>query len=253
MDSNNTKYIGYSMSKKQWILIPEENVRNDTYEFFDAGATAFTYVNTTSNTLVKIIHGPYIDPEDNYVEFIKKCEKEVEYQQRASKYKLGPKIYYHGYVPKEKSFYSKGEYPYYYIVMDYLSNNTGWTHIHGGEIPNSVFCNYIQTLVSKTGLINVKDPELHFYYNENEQKLYMIDYGNCEECVDISESECVNLMSNKLLGINCIDESIKRKRESSNTSTKRTRRYGGSKKYKRKTNKKRTHKNKTKRKLHYKK
>ena len=68
--------------------------------------------------------------------------------------------------------------------MEYLSKKKGWERTFIGDKPDSIFCNYIEKFVSKTGLINIKDPQAHFYYNDKKDKdnLYMIDYGNCEEC-----------------------------------------------------------------------
>ena len=240
-DDEPLKYIGYSMHKKQWIIIPKHKKRDDTYEFFNAGATAFTYVNPSTNKLVKIIHGPHFPPANNdYTDFIKECEKEVEFQMKAADNELAPHIYKDqcGFVPKEDSFYSKDETPYFYIVMEYLSKNKGWEHVFIGDKPDSIFCDYIEKIVSKTGLINVKDPQAHFYYNseKDKDKLYMIDYGNCEECGERSSSECIVLMSSAL-GVNCnipMPTPIPTKRKKTSI-TKRTKRYGGSKNYKRKT------------------
>ena len=171
-DDNQLKYIGYSMRKQQWVIIPKHKKRDDTYEFFNAGSTAFTYVNPSSNKLVKIIHGPHYEPDDNYVDFIKECKNEIEYQNKAAKNGLAPRIYVNqcGFVPKEQSYYSKGESPYFYIVMEYLSETRGWEHTFIGDKPDSIFCNYIENFVSKTGLINVKDPKAHFYYNDKKDK-----------------------------------------------------------------------------------
>jgi hypothetical protein len=247
------KYIGYSMSKKQWIIIQKKNKRDDTYEFLNAGATAFTYVNPASNKLVKIIHGPQYDPEDNYAGFIKECEKEIEYQQRAAENGLGPRIYagQYGFVPKEHSFYSKNESPYFYIIMEYLSEKNGWSPIFIGDKPDSIFCNYLQKLVSKTGLINVKDPHAHFYYNNKKEKLYMIDYGNYEECGDRSVSKCVELMSSAL-GIHCgsskqtkSTKSTKSAKSTKSTKSAKSAKSGGYTKQLRKR-KRKTHKRKTK-------
>jgi len=239
-DDEPLKYIGYSMHKKQWIIIPKHKKRDDTYEFFNAGATAFTYVNPSTNKLVKIIHGPRHTPADNYAGFIKECEKEVEFQNKAAKNGLAPRIYVnqYGFVTKEHSFYSKDEMPYFYIIMEYLSEDNGWEHVFIGDKPDSIFCDYIEKIVSKTGLINVKDPQAHFYYNseKDKDKLYMIDYGNCEECGERSSSECIVLMSSAL-GVNCnipMPTPIPTKRKKTSI-TKRTKRYGGSKNYKRKT------------------
>ena len=60
-------------------------------------------------------------------------------------------------------------------------------------------------MVKKTGLINIKDPDMHFYFNHKLQKLFMIDYGNCEECHFKNEDEmikCISRMTNRL-HINC--------------------------------------------------
>lgn len=200
------QYIGYSMRKKRWVSIRHEDKRSDTYEFFNSGATAFTYVNAASNKLVKIIHGSRYGSDDNYAAFIKECEKEIEYQQRAARNGLGPRIYdgKYGFVEQKNSFYDT---PYFYIVMEYLSEKNGWKHIFAGDIRDSIFCNYIKDLVSKTGLINDEDPQAHFYYNNKKNKLYMIDYGRCKECknLDVSESECIELMSSAL-DINCDED-----------------------------------------------
>jgi len=233
-DDNILKYIGYSMRKQQWVIIPKDKKRDDTYEFFEAGASAFTYVNPSTNKLVKIIHGPRYDTDDNYVDFIKECEKEIENQQRASENGLAPHIYINqsGFVPKENSFYSKNETPYFYIIMEYLSKKKGWERTFIGDKPDSIFCNYIEKFVSKTGLINIKDPQAHFYYNDKKDKdnLYMIDYGNCEECGIRSVSKCIDLMAS-VLGIKCATKKTKggyhykkQKRTKRTKHTKRTKR-----------------------------
>ena len=265
-DDEPLKYIGYSMRTHQWYIVNKNNKQDDTYEFFNAGATAFTYINRRSNKLVKIIHGPHYVPEDNYADFINDCEKEIKYQQSAAANGLGPRVYdgQYGFVPKEDSFYSKNEFPYFYIVMEYLSEKNGWRHLFIGDKPDSVFCNYIEKLVTKTGLINIKDPQTHFYYNDKKEKLYMIDYGNYEECGDRSVSDCVELM-NIALGIECASskqtkrtkyttettKTIKRRKiEEDTTKTK----SGGYTKQlrKRKTHKRKTHKRKTHKRRHIK-
>ena len=241
------KYIGYSMSKKRWIIIQKKQKRDDTYEFLNAGATAFTYVNKANNKLVKIIHGPRYIPEDNYAGFIKECEKEIEYQHRAADNGLGPRIYIgqYGFVPKEHSFYSKDESPYFYIIMEYLSEKNGWKHIFIGDKPDSVFCNYIQELVSKTGLINVTDPQAHFYYNDKKDKLYMIDYGNFKECGKHSVSECIELMSSAL-GIKCVSKQTKSAKSTKSTKSTKSGGYTKQLQKRKKTYTQRRHKKKRK-------
>jgi len=246
--SEPSKYIGYSMRKKQWVSIKPKDKRIDTYEFFDSGATAFTYVNPASNKLVKIIHGPRYKPDDDYAEFITECEKEIEYQYRAAKNGLGPHIYRRqsGFISKENSFYST---PYFYIVMEYLSEENGWEHIFIGDKPDNIFCDYIKDFVSKTGLINVKDPQAHFYYNDtkDKDKLYMIDYGNFEECGKRSISKCIILM-NSALGIKCNKDQTTMQTEGKKSITKTSNgaKYnsGGKKTHKLKKNlrKSKTHK-----------
>ena len=233
-DNDQLKYIGYSMSKQQWVIIPKHKKRDDTYEFFEAGANAFTYVNPSTNKLVKIIHGPRYDPGDNYVDFIKECEKEIEYQKSAAKNGLAPHIYINqsGFVPKEKSFYSKDESPYFYIIMEYLSKKKRWEHTFIGDKPDSIFCNYIERFVSKTGLINIKDPQAHFYYNDKKDKdnLYMIDYGNCEECGKRSIPKCIDLMASAL-GIKCATKKTQKTKSTKSTKS------GGHRKNKKMTKK----------------
>jgi hypothetical protein len=262
------KYIGYSMRTKQWYIVNKNKKQDDTYEFFNAGARAFTYINRRSNKLVKIIHGPHYVPEDNYAGFINNCEKEIEYQQRAAENGLGPRVYegQYGFVPKEDSFYSKNEFPYFYIVMEYLSEKNGWNLIHIGDKPDSLFCEYIEKLVSKTGLINIEDPRTHLYYNDKKEKLYMIDYGNYEECGDRSVSECVELM-NIALGVQCASSKKTKRTKDTKDTTETTRtikrrkiedttktKSGGYTKQlrKRKTHKRKTHKRKTHKRRHIK-
>ena len=138
--------------------------------------------------------------------------------------------------------------------MEYLSEKNGWEHIFAGNIRyDSIFCDYIEDFVSKTGLINVKDPQAHFYYNDkkDKHKLYMIDYGNCEECKNfsVSKSECIELM-NSALGVNCDKgrTTIRTEEKRNITKTSNGAKYnsGGTKTHKRiKNTKKKLHKSKT--------
>jgi len=192
------------MRKKQWIKIDDSKIRGDTYEFLGGGATAYTYVNNLSNKLVKIIIGSQYKTDE---EFIKECEKEVEFQNRAANEDLAPTIYFHGLIEQKKSIfrdYDNVIVPYYYIVMEYLSENKGWEHVFPDDMPEDS-CNFIYNLIKKTGLINIKDPDTHFYFNSKFQKMYMIDYGNCEECHFKNENDilkCMNPMTS-ILRLNC--------------------------------------------------
>jgi len=199
------KYIGYSMRKKQWIKIDDSKIRVDTYEFLGGGATAYTYINHLSNKLVKIIIGSQYKTDE---EFITECKKEIDFQMRAANEDLAPTIYFHGLIEQEKSIFRHRDnnniVPYYYIVMEYLSEKKDWKYVFPDDMPENS-SKYIYNLVKKTGLINIKDPDMHFYFNHKLQKLFMIDYGNCEECHFKNEDEmikCISRMTNRL-HINC--------------------------------------------------
>lgn len=198
------KYIGYSMRKKQWIKIDDSKIRVDTYEFLGGGATAYTYINHLSNKLVKIIIGSQYKTDE---EFITECKKEIDFQMRAANEDLAPTIYFHGLIEQSISIFRDRDnsiVPYYYIVMEYLSEKKGWKYVFPDDIPEHSL-KYIYNLVKKTGLINIKDPDMHFYFNHKLQKLFMIDYGNCEECHFKNEDEmikCISRMTNRL-HINC--------------------------------------------------
>jgi hypothetical protein len=199
------RYIGYSMAKKKWLLISPTAIREDTFEFINSGATAFVYANKSSNRIVKIIRGSAYKTEKD---FINECLKEITYQQNAAKYGLAPRVYHHGFVDKTNSPFYDYELPYYYVIMDYLSEDSGWNQIFADNDP-PLFCEYINNLVDKVGLINIKDPYAHFFTNG--KKLMMIDYGNCIECAGTASTkkECKESMA-KTLGIQCsfIDRGI---------------------------------------------
>jgi hypothetical protein len=195
------KYIGYSNSQQRWIIIKPQHVRPDTYEFLNSGATSWVYVKRDGSKVVKIIRGSSFIPDE---QFIAKAKKEVQYQKAAAKVGLAPNIYHHGFIRKENSFYDTNE-PYYYIEMDNLSEATGWNPIFASQAPE-LFCKFIRDLVEKVGIINVEDPQLHFFSNGSE--LRMIDFDRCIECASVtdasvSETEiCITAMA-KALGINC--------------------------------------------------
>ena len=238
------KYIGYSNSQQRWIIIEPRHVRPDTYEFLNSGATSWVYVKRDGSKVVKIIRGSSFIPDE---QFIAKAKKEVKYQKAAAEVGLAPQIYHHGFIKKENSFYDKNE-PYYYIEMDNLSEATGWNPIFASQAPE-LFCKFIRDLVVKVGIINVEDPQLHFFYNGSE--LRMIDFDRCIECASVtgasatgasvtgasvtgaSETEiCIAAMA-KALGINC----------SAKTGGKKSvkRKYTNKSKYNKKSKFKKTH------------
>ena len=181
MDEETLKYIGYSMSKKKWIIIKSDNIRSDTYEFLNAGATSLVYFNKEKNRVVKIIRGSEYKSNDT---FIQESQKEVSFQKKAARFGLAPKVFHHGFVKKQKSFlYPDDIIPYYYIVMEYLDQDNGWEQTFADDKPE-LFCKFISDLVDKVGIINIVDPQTHFYYNEKENKLLMIDYDRCMSCIN---------------------------------------------------------------------
>ena len=196
-EDNKLRYIGYSKSKGHWITIDPENINDtyDTYEFLNNGATALVYWN--KNRIVKIIRGSEYIIDDRV--FIRKCQKEINYQIKAASHELAPSVYHHGFVSKEKSVFFG--LPYYYVIMDYLSELAGWKQIFADDNP-PLFCEYINKLVDNAGLININDPNAHFFYNKKKKHLMMIDYGNCIECKEkMAET----------LGIKCSFDIRKRK------------------------------------------
>jgi hypothetical protein len=234
MDEEPLKYIGYSMAKKKWIIIKPANRRSDTYEFLNSGATSLVYFNKASNRVVKIIRGSEYDTN----EFIQKCEKEVAYQSRAAYFGLAPKIFHSGFINKNDSFlYPDDKIPYYYILMENLSEDNGWEQAYATENPE-LFCSFINDLVDKAGIINIEDPDAHFFYNESEDRLLMIDYDRCVECVN--PYQCKIEMA-QALGLPCFSGGIKKRKTTKNKRSKKT--Y----KSKSKTKRSKTKRSKTKR------
>lgn len=195
-DEEEMRYIGYSMSRKKWILIKPANVRADTYEFLNSGATAIVYANIALNKIVKIIRG---SEYKTAAEFIAESQQEVKYQAAAARYGFAPQIYYHGFVEKENAPFWQYTLPYYYIVMDYIGEANGWEQIYAEDNP-PLFCDFINNFVDKVGFINNEDPYAHFYYNKYINKLIMIDYGRCYEC-SADKMDCKRQMA-KVLGLN---------------------------------------------------
>jgi len=215
MDEEPLKYIGYSMAKKKWFIVKPANKRSDTYEFLNSGATSLVYYNNASNRVVKIIRGSEYTSNDS---LIKKCEKEVAYQSRAADFGLAPKVFHHGFIEKNDSFlYPDDKIPYYYILMESLSENNGWEQVYATENPE-LFCKFINDLVDKVGIINTEDPHAHFFYNERKDKLLMIDYDRCIDCSD--KNKCKIDMANAL-GITCLSGGVKKRKSIKQKTTKK--------------------------------
>jgi hypothetical protein len=246
MDEEPLKYIGYSMAKKKWFIVKPANKRLDTYEFLNSGATSLVYYNKASNRVVKIIRGSEYSSNDS---LIKKSQKEVAYQSRAADFGLAPKVFHHGFIETNDSFlYPDVKIPYYYILMESLSEDNGWEQEYATQNPQ-LFCKFINDLVDKVGIINTEDPHAHFFYNKRQDKLLMIDYDRCVDCSD--KKQCKIDMANAL-GITCLSGGIKKRKTTKRNTTKRkttkrntTKRNTTKRKTtKRKTNKKRTYKRK---------
>lgn len=215
MDEEPLKYIGYSMAKKKWFIVKPANKRSDTYEFLNSGATSLVYFNKASNRVVKIIRGSESYSNDT---FIQKCEKEVTYQSRAADVGLAPKVFHHRFIEKNDSFlYPDDKIPYYYILMENLSENNGWEQAYATE-NQELFCKFINDLVDKVGIINIEDPHAHFFYNEKKDKLLMIDYDRCVDCSD--KPQCKLDMA-KALGITCSSGGMKKSKSIKLKTTKR--------------------------------
>ena len=215
MDEEPLKYIGYSMAKKKWFIVKPANIRSDTYEFLNSGATSLVYYNKASNRVVKIIRGSEYTSNDN---LIKKSQKEVAYQSRAADFGLAPKVFHHGFIETNDSFlYPDVKIPYYYILMESLSEDNGWEQVYATQNPQ-LFCKFINDLVDKVGIINTEDPHAHFFYNKRQDKLLMIDYDRCIVCSD--KNQCKIDMANAL-GITCLSGGIKKKKYTKRKTHKR--------------------------------
>jgi hypothetical protein len=213
MDEEPLKYIGYSMAKKKWFIVKPANIRSDTYEFLNSGATSLVYYNKASNRVVKIIRGSEYTSNDN---LIKKSQKEVAYQSRAADFGLAPKVFHHGFIETSDSFlYPDVKIPYYYILMESLSEDNGWEQEYATQNPE-LFCKFINDLVDKVGIINIEDPHAHFFYNKRQDKLLMIDYDRCIDCSD--KNQCKIDMA-KALGITCLSGGIKKRRSTKKSNT----------------------------------
>ena len=177
------EFIGFQMSKNKWIEVLHP--RYDTYKWFNRGASGHAYVNR--HKVVKIMESnEYHDKTD----FIKNCEKEINFQERAAAHGLAPKIFYKGFV--DEPFFIKTIPYYYYVVMEYLSPDE-WVNLYSGD-DDKLLCKFISDLVDKAGLINDFDPLVHIYKNKK-NRVVMIDYGRCIDC---NQDTCKKQMADAL-------------------------------------------------------
>jgi len=164
--------------------------------------------------LIKLLF-PY-GPEQRDIDDLKVSgDHECELQRRAAEKNVGPQIYangmyygngaipFTGYIETDEDN-DKGDSvleefafttPFYYIVMEYYSRETGWKGpvyvsdppIHPGIDNNDLFYTFIKKLVTKARVANVLDPIMHFYYHPR-HGLRMIDYGRGIRC---STNDCI--------------------------------------------------------------
>lgn len=193
-DYEKLRYISYSMRDSKWYSVKHENINNDTYEFLNSGASGMVYVNKNANKVVKIIR--LSDDKDELEKEIIKSTQEVKFQSSAAKFKLAPRVYFHGYINTEKSFLGNTT-PYYYIVMDYLSPNE-WDNVYGDKDNKREISLFVKKLIEKVGIVNTIDPRLHFYKNKKTGQIVMIDYDHCEKCDD-DEDECIRKMMSVII------------------------------------------------------
>jgi hypothetical protein len=174
-----------------WYIVKKENINEDsTYSFLNSGASGMVYVNEKNKRVVKIIRLSEEDETETKNEIIK-AKQEVEYQKKAAKFGLAPRIYHDGYIEKKNSFCKTH---YYYIIMDYLSPDD-WEHIFADKENKENIIYFIKLLVEKVGIVNIVDPQLHFYKNKINDKVVMIDYDRCIKCIK-DKKECVKDMIN---------------------------------------------------------
>lgn len=167
--------------------------RYKEFKFVGSGVYGVVYGNEEIRRVIKIM------TVNNSGKFTtEKYDEEVDKQKKASDFDIAPKIYNSG-ITKSASLNNGDD--FYYIEMDYLSERYGWEYVHSQDRDkiNDLFCNFINTLIDDADLCNKHDPEGHFYYNKQLNKIYMIDYGNVDYCDNIKcKSDCKKIMFKKL-------------------------------------------------------
>jgi hypothetical protein len=166
-----------------------------------------TYGDISGNIICKLVY-----PDSTIPKLLESVTKEVEFQNKAAKYNLGPKIYAHGFSEESIPFTGFYEYdddkdgetkrmpfhfanPFYYITMEYYSKKNGWkgpVYVSDAKLStksnNDLFYDFIYKLIFYAEIANILDPIMHFYYHP-EHGLRMIDYGRCIDCKTIIQKQ----------------------------------------------------------------
>ena len=201
---------------------PEQESDDNTYKFFNAGASGKVYLKNSGDNVIKLLFSNDYETEK---EFTDKCMNEINLQTYVAKHGLAPMPYYHIYQSSPR--FGFGSKILCYIEMKFLKQ-----HIFPQDYPKEI-CQYIRKLAS-IGLINKVDPLLHFYLDDN-NKIQMIDFGNVTKIDSDNIENDTNTMVS-LCGIECVRSAVgkKRKRKSKKRKSKSNKRKS---RFKRKYNK----------------
>jgi hypothetical protein len=185
------EYIYCSYKGKRLTAINQGTPSYYTYRFLDSGAYGKAYVDEIKNRVLKII-----EITENSTK--EKSMDELEKQYRASNLDLAPTIYNYG-SSIEKSIQTDFTFPFFYIEMEYLSEQNGW--VHTNQLNNDItpnMCAFVNEFIANTQMYNREDPWAHFYYNTITGQIKMIDYGKVEYCPARQQETCKSEMLNQL-------------------------------------------------------
>lgn len=204
---------------------PGQESDDNTYKFFDSGASGKVYLKNSGDNVIKLLFSNDYETEQ---EFTDKCMSEIDLQTYVAKHGLAPMPYYHIYQSSPR--FGFGSKIVCYIEMKFLKQ-----HIFPQDYPEEI-CQYIRKLAS-IGLINKVDPMLHFYLDDN-NKIQMIDFGNVTKIDSDNIEDDINTMAS-LCGIECVRSAFgkKRKRKSKKRKSKFKKRKSKSNKRKSKKQK----------------